>query len=72
MQPMKIDHSRSFYDAVKCRTFTELIITDPAAPYVIGMRVVLNDTNGKIKKIWYIHTVLHCKNPKCGLDSMTF
>jgi hypothetical protein len=37
--PQKIDFSRSLYDLKTCATFTELVITDPAHPYVIGARL---------------------------------
>lgn len=34
-KPMKIDHNISFQDVPQCAAMTELIITDPDAPYVI-------------------------------------
>ncbi|KAK0717276.1 hypothetical protein B0T26DRAFT_775332 [Lasiosphaeria miniovina] len=42
-RPMKINHSRSLHDTVGCATFTELIVTDPVAPYVIGTRMIFAD-----------------------------
>lgn len=42
-QPLKIDHNRSIHDPVLCATFTELIVTDPQHPYVIGTRMLLTD-----------------------------
>lgn len=46
---LKIAHNRSFHDDVRCTTFTEIIVTDPAHPYVIGTRM---ETDGsKITKI---------------------
>lgn len=47
--PLKIDHRRSIYDTTTCSTYTELIIADPAHPYVIGSQIHL--TNGAIGKI---------------------
>jgi hypothetical protein len=47
--PLRITHSRSFLDDVRCTTFTEIIVADPAHPYVIGTRM---ETDGsKITKI---------------------
>lgn len=37
--PLKIDHSRSIYDTISCSTYTELIVTNPAHPYVIGTQM---------------------------------
>ncbi|KAH8204466.1 hypothetical protein TruAng_001382 [Truncatella angustata] len=41
-QALKIDHSRSIHDTELCATFTELIVTDPKHPYVIGTRIVFS------------------------------
>ena len=38
-QPLKIDSAKSIHDAADCATFTELIVTDPAHPYVIGTQL---------------------------------
>jgi hypothetical protein len=38
-QPLAIDHSRSIHDPIRCTTFTELIVTDKAHPYVIATRM---------------------------------
>ncbi|KAF6760911.1 hypothetical protein DFP72DRAFT_881761 [Ephemerocybe angulata] len=38
-QPLKIDSSRSIHDVTDCATYTEIIITDPAHPYVIGTQL---------------------------------
>ncbi|KAH6904426.1 hypothetical protein BKA70DRAFT_533701 [Coprinopsis sp. MPI-PUGE-AT-0042] len=46
-QPLKIDSVRSIHDTVACATFTELIVTDPAHPYVIGTQIRLPNTKGK-------------------------
>ncbi|KAK4232427.1 hypothetical protein QBC38DRAFT_462708 [Podospora fimiseda] len=36
---LKIDHRRTIYDLVQCATYTELVITDSANPYVIGTQI---------------------------------
>jgi hypothetical protein len=41
-KPMKIDHHRSLLDTATCQTFTEVIVTDKAAPYVFGTRLRVN------------------------------
>ncbi|KAE8450814.1 hypothetical protein EG329_005727 [Mollisiaceae sp. DMI_Dod_QoI] len=43
-QSMKIDHNRSIHDTTLCATFTELIVTNPAHPYVIATRMLFNDS----------------------------
>jgi len=40
---IKMDHTLSIHDAVQCRTFTEIISTDSAHPYVIGTRMQVAD-----------------------------
>jgi hypothetical protein len=42
-QPLKIDQNLSIHDTTLCRTFTQLIVTDPKHPYVIGTRMVFTD-----------------------------
>jgi hypothetical protein len=37
--PLKIDFHRSIFDTRSCESFTELTVTDPAHPYVIGTRL---------------------------------
>src|SRR5580698_11583091 len=39
---MKIDHHRSLVDTSTCQTFTEVIVTDKANPYVLGTRLRVN------------------------------
>ncbi len=39
---MKIDHSRSLLDTATCQTFTEIMVTDKAAPYALGTRLRVN------------------------------
>lgn len=48
-KPLKIDHNRSFHDPIRCTTFTEIIVTDKAHPYVIGSR--MESDGAKITKI---------------------
>ena len=38
-KPQKIDFHRSFLDTASCSSFTEMVITDPAHPYVLGAMV---------------------------------
>ena len=38
-KPQKIDLHRSFLDVATCSAYVEVIITDPAHPYVIGTRL---------------------------------
>ncbi|EPE33474.1 hypothetical protein GLAREA_06487 [Glarea lozoyensis ATCC 20868] len=38
-KPLKIDHRRTNADTTACRTYTELIVADPATPYVIGTQI---------------------------------
>src|SRR5262245_13650147 len=33
---LKVDHHRSLLDTSSCQTFTEVIVTDQANPYVLG------------------------------------
>jgi hypothetical protein len=57
---LKIDHRRTNYDLVACSTYSEVIVTDPANPYVIGTqirhgadgRVTLIDTIASTTNSW--------------------
>lgn len=50
---MKIDHTRSFLDTDSCQTFTEVIVTDKAAPYVLGTRLRVNhDKIAEVETLW--------------------
>ena len=52
-KPMKIDHQRSLFDTATCQTFTEVIVTDKDAPYVLGARLRVNhDKIAEIEIIW--------------------
>ena len=41
-KPLVIDKSMSLYDDASCQTFTEVIVTDKANPYVVGVRMRVN------------------------------
>jgi len=41
-KPMKIDFHRTLIDPATCQTFTEVIVTDPSHPYVLGTRLRVN------------------------------
>ena len=52
-KPLKIDFHRSFLDASSCQTFTEVIVTDKAAPYVLGTRLRVNhDKIVEVETLW--------------------
>ncbi|KAF2836033.1 hypothetical protein M501DRAFT_940678 [Patellaria atrata CBS 101060] len=56
MHPLNLAHNRSIIDAEECATFTELIVTDPSHPYVIGTRMVFANHGAKIVTIESIVT----------------
>jgi hypothetical protein len=50
---LKIDHHRSLLDEATCQTFTEVIVTDPERPYVLGTRMRINhDKIAEIEILW--------------------
>ena len=50
---MKIDHSRSLLDTSTCQTFTEVLVTDKAAPYALGTRMRINHgLVAEIEMLW--------------------
>jgi hypothetical protein len=52
-KPLKIDHHRSFLDTDTCQTFTEVIVTDKAAPYVLGTRLRVNHEKiAEVEILW--------------------
>ena len=52
-KPLKIDHSRSIFDTDSCQSFTEVIVTDKAAPYVLGTRLRVNhDKIAEVEILW--------------------
>jgi hypothetical protein len=44
---MTMDSNRSMYDTTQCKTFTEIIVTDPLHPYVIHTQMTL-DNEGNV------------------------
>jgi hypothetical protein len=69
-QALKIDHNISIYDTTACSTFTEIVVTNPAKPYVIVTRMVFKErevatiesivtTTGDWLFKYDIHFVLH-------------
>ena len=52
-KPLKIDHHRCLLDEATCQTFTEVIVTDAANPYVLGTRMRINhDKIAEIEILW--------------------
>jgi hypothetical protein len=52
-KPMKIDHQRSLLDTSTCQTFTEVIVSDKAAPYALGTRLRVNHALiAEIEMMW--------------------
>ncbi|PGH17021.1 hypothetical protein AJ79_01405 [Helicocarpus griseus UAMH5409] len=51
---LAIDNNRSLHDTTACATYTELIITDPAHPYVTGTQ--MRFTDNKVSRIDMIIT----------------
>jgi hypothetical protein len=50
---MKVDHARHLLDTSTCQTFTEVIVTDKAAPYVVGTRLRVNHgLIAEIEMLW--------------------
>jgi hypothetical protein len=51
--PLKIDHHRSLLDESTCQTFTEVIVTNPEKPYVLGTRLRVNhDKIAEVEILW--------------------
>jgi hypothetical protein len=52
-KPLRIDKNMSIFDEDSCQSFTEIIVTDKAAPYVAGVRMRVNhDKIAEIEVIW--------------------
>lgn len=52
-KPMKIDHQRSLLDTATCQTYTEVIVSDKANPYVLGTRLRVNHgLIAEIETLW--------------------
>jgi hypothetical protein len=50
---LKIDHHLSLFDEHSCQTFTEVIVTNPDKPYVLGTRLRVNhDKIAEVEIIW--------------------
>jgi len=49
VRPLKIDRTHTLYDTTQCATFTELVVTNPSDPWVIGAQIRVY--NGKVTKI---------------------
>ncbi|KAH6904098.1 hypothetical protein BKA70DRAFT_1373717 [Coprinopsis sp. MPI-PUGE-AT-0042] len=47
--PLNINHTRSLHDTTQCATFTEIVVTDPSHPYVIGTQIRV--ANGQVNQI---------------------
>ncbi len=45
-KPLKIDFHRNLLDTTACKTFTEMVVTDPANSYVIGTVVSVGGLGG--------------------------
>jgi hypothetical protein len=52
-KPLKIDFHRSILDQDSCQTFTEVIVTNKAEPYVVGARLRVNhDKIAEVEVLW--------------------
>jgi hypothetical protein len=52
-KPLVIDHHMSILDEDNCSTFTEVIVTNDAEPYVIGTRLRVNhDKIAEVETLW--------------------
>jgi hypothetical protein len=52
-KPLKIDFHRSVFDTDTCQSYTEVIVTDKAAPYVLGTRLRVNhDKIAEVETLW--------------------
>lgn len=50
---LEIDHHRSLLDTDSCQTFTEVIVADAEAPYVLGTRMRVNhDKIAELEILW--------------------
>jgi hypothetical protein len=46
---LPIDHAMSFHDPIRCKTFSEIVVTQGGKPYVIGTRLYLD--KGKVIRV---------------------
>jgi hypothetical protein len=52
-KPLNIDHTFTIIDPDSCQTFTEVIVTNKEAPYVVGTRLRVNhDKIAEIETLW--------------------
>jgi hypothetical protein len=54
--PLTIAHNRSSFDTTQCATYTEIIVTSPSHPYVIGTQMRFDASNTSLSKIETIVT----------------
>jgi hypothetical protein len=47
--PLPLAHAMSFHDPVRCKTFSEIVVTQGGKPYVIGTRLYLD--HGKVIRV---------------------
>lgn len=52
---LPVAHSRSLHDATRCKTFTEMVVTEGETPHVIGTRLYVHD--GEIIRVDSLDTV---------------
>ncbi len=48
--PLNVDFTNTLLDVGKCQTFTEVVVTDPEHPYVLGVHLTLNAA-GEISEV---------------------
>ncbi|KAG2011084.1 hypothetical protein CC2G_011235 [Coprinopsis cinerea AmutBmut pab1-1] len=49
--PLRVDYNRSLHDTTSCATYTEMVVTDPRHPYVIGTQIRVDNTTGEVVKV---------------------
>lgn len=48
---LKVDHARAQHDVPQCAAFSELIVTNSAAPYVIATQIRLDNTTNHVSQV---------------------
>jgi hypothetical protein len=48
---LKVDHARAQHDVPQCAAFTEFIVTNSAAPYVIATQIRVSNTTNTVSQI---------------------
>ena len=56
--PLKIDYTRTLVDQQDCKTYTQVIVTDPKNPYIIGTQIAYNNTGTAGLKAMAIDVVI--------------